>query len=88
MSRTLLIGDEISLPTDASAATTLNGATVVRVVNSSTSAATLSLELDEVGATPITVTILSKTVEMIEKKSYQVIFCSGSLKGSQVGFTD
>ena len=42
MSRTLLIGDEISLPTDASAATTLNGATVVRVVNSSTSAATLS----------------------------------------------
>ena len=87
MSRTLLIGDEISLPTDASAATTLNGATVVRVVNTSTSAATLRLT-DEVGATPITVTILSKTVEMIEKKSYQVIFCSGSLKGSQVGFTD
>jgi len=88
MARTLLIGDEIAIPTVVGSATSFENATVVRIVNVSGSDATVGLSTMVGAATTVSMTIPNGTVEYLEKKSYHVVYATGSLRGAKVGFTD
>lgn len=86
MARTLIIGDEIAIPTSAGAATSLEQATVVRVVNVSGASAIVGVST-LVGATGKLITIPDGKVEYIEKRPNEVVYATGTLRGSKVGFT-
>lgn len=88
MARTLLIGDEIVIPTSVGSATSFENATVVRIVNVSGSDATVGLSTMVGAATTVSMTIPNGTVEYLEKKSYHVVYATGTLRGAKVGFTD
>ena len=88
MSRTLLIGSgaEVSL----NSATTLDNATVVRVINLTGSDATVSVaKSTSTGyASTATVTLPDDRVEFFEKGPQDIISASGAnVKGFKVGFT-
>ena len=86
MNRTLLIGDESTLPTLNTSASTFDSATVVRVVNTTATAETLTMINDD--AESVSITIMPNSVEFIEKKPTYTIWCSASLRGAKVGFTN
>lgn len=86
MARTLIIGDEIAIPTSAGTATSLAQATVVRVVNVSGATATVGVST-LVGATGNLITIPDGKVEYIEKRPNEVVYASGTVRGAKVGFT-
>jgi len=86
MNRTLMIGDESPIPTLSTSASTFDSATVVRVVNATASAETLTMINDD--AESVSITIMANTVELIEKKPTFTIWCSASLRGAKVGFTN
>ena len=88
MARTLLVGAEIACPTTAGAATSFTEATVVRLVNTDTSAHTVSL-LESVGGAGIgSMTLPAGNVEYLEKRSSQVLFASNALVlATKVGYT-
>ena len=67
MARTLIIGNEIAVPTTFGAATSLAQATVLRVVNVSGSSATIGVSTMVGAATTSFITIPTGTVEYIEK---------------------
>ena len=82
----LMIGDEVTVPTASNSASTFDSATVVRVVNSTSSSETLTMINDD--AESVSITIMANSVEFIEKKPTYSIWCSASLKGAKVGFTN
>lgn len=89
MSRTLLTGSgaEVSL----NSATTLDNATVVRVINLSGTDATVSVaKSTTVGyANTATVTLPDDRVEFFQKGPNDIISASsGDVKGFKVGFTN
>ena len=86
MNRTLMIGDESPIPTLSTSASSFDSATVVRVVNTTASAETLTMINDD--AESVSITIMANTVEFIEKKPTFTIWCSASLRGAKVGFTN
>ena len=88
MARTLLVGAEIACPTTAGAATSFTEATVLRLVNTDTSAHTVSL-LESVGGSSIgSMTLPAGNVEYLEKRSSQVLFASNALVlATKVGYT-
>ena len=86
MNRTLLIGDESTLPTASNSASTFDSATVVRVVNTTATAETLTMINDDTES--VSITIMPNSVEFIEKKPTYTIWCSASLRGAKVGFTN
>lgn len=86
MNRTLMIGDESPIPTLSTSASTFNSATVVRVVNTTASAETLTMINDD--AESVSITVMANSVEFIEKKPTFTIWCSASLRGAKVGFTN
>lgn len=86
MNRTLLIGDESPIPSLSTSASTFDSATVVRVVNTTASAETLTMINDD--AESVSITIMPNSVEFIEKKPTFTIWCSASLRGAKVGFTN
>ena len=86
MARTLIIGDEIVIPTSAGSATSLEQATVVRVVNVSGAGASVGVST-LVGATANFITIPDGKVEYVEKRPNEVIYATGTLRGAKVGFT-
>lgn len=88
MSRTLLLGDEIVIPTVGSSATTFSDATVVRIVNVSGSSATVGVSTQVGAATTFFMTIPTGTVENLQKKPTDVVYASGTLRGAKVGFTN
>jgi len=86
--RTLLTGtgSEVSLNT----ASTVDSATVVRVVNLSGSDATVSVAKSTTSgyASTATVTLPDNTIEIFEKGAQDVISASAAtVKGFKVGFT-
>ena len=88
MARTLLVGtgDEVAL----NSATTLDSATVVRVINLSGSDATVSIAKSSTGGyiSTATVTLPDDRVEFFEKGPADVISASAAtVKGFKVGFT-
>ena len=87
MVRTLIIGNEIAVPTTFGAATSLAQATVLRVVNVSGSTATIGVSTMVGAATTSFITIPTGTVEFIEKKPNDVVYGSGTARVAKVGYT-
>ena len=87
MARTLIIGNEIAVPTTFGAATSLAQATVLRVVNVSGSSATIGVSTMVGAATTSFITIPTGTVEFIEKKPNDVVYGTGTSRAAKVGYT-
>jgi NADPH-dependent ferric siderophore reductase len=87
MARTLLIGDEVAIPTAAGSATSFSQATVVRVVNVSGSSATVGVSTIVGAASTSFMTIPDGTVEYLEKRANDVVYATGTVRGAKVGFT-
>lgn len=88
MSRTLLIGDQVSLGTTSGDANSISNATVVRLFNGHTADATVSMTSSVGAAGTITFTMPAKSVEYLEKSSGYVIWASDTdVKANKVGFT-
>lgn len=87
MARTLIIGNEIAVPTTFGAATSLAQATVLRVVNVSGSTATIGVSTLVGAATTNFITIPNGTVEYIEKKPNDVVYGTGTSRAAKVGYT-
>ena len=87
MARTLIIGNEIAVPTTFGAATSLAQATVLRVVNVSGSTATIGVSTMVGAATTSFITIPTGTVEYIEKKPNDVVYGTGTSRAAKVGYT-
>ena len=88
MSRTLLMGSGTEAALNS--ATTLDNATVVRVINLSGADATVSIAKSSTGGyiSTATVTLPDDRVEFFEKGSKDQISASASgVKGFKVGFT-
>ena len=88
MARTLLVGAEIACPTTAGAATSFSDATVVRLVNTHTSAHLVTVLETQSGTGVGSMTIPPNGVEYLEKKPSHIVFAANAgVKGAQVGFT-
>jgi hypothetical protein len=87
MARTLIIGNEIVVPTTFGAASSLAQATVLRVVNVSGSSATIGVSTLVGAATTNFITIPNGTVEYIEKKPNDVVYGTGTSRAAKVGYT-
>ena len=87
MARTLIIGNEIAVPTTFGAATSMAQATVLRVVNVSGSSATIGVSTMVGAATTSFITIPTGTVEFIEKKPNDVVYGTGTSRAAKVGYT-
>ena len=87
--RTLVKGAEEALGTNAGAAKTFSGATVVRLVNTATGADHLVTLASAVsGSTVGSFTLMRGTVEFLEKNPEQAVFAANAaVKGTKVGFT-
>ena len=88
MTRALVLGNEIAVPTVAGSATSFAQATVVRVVNVSGSTGTIGVCTIVGAASTSFITIPDGTVEYVEKKSTDVSYATGTLRGAKVGFTN
>ena len=80
MTRALVLGNEIAVPTVSSSASNFSLATVIRVVNVSGSSGTI-------GVSTVVITIPNGTVEYVEKKATEVCYGTGTLRAAKVGFT-
>jgi hypothetical protein len=88
MARTLLLGDEIALPTTTGTATSFSSATVVRLVNTTSSVAVITVVETQSGTGIGSFTMLGNTTELLEKNaSYCVFSSAATVKGAKVGFT-
>lgn len=88
MARTLLLADEINLPTTTGTATSFSSATVVRLVNDNSSAAVVTVVETQSGTGIGSFTMPGNTVEYLEKQpSYCVFASAATVKGAKVGFT-
>ena len=85
--RTLILGDEIAVPTLAGSATSFSQATVVRVVNVSGSVGTIGVSTVVGAATTNFITIPDGTVEYLEKRPNEVCYATGTIRGAKVGYT-
>jgi uncharacterized cupredoxin-like copper-binding protein len=88
MARTLLLADEINLPITTGTATSFTNATVVRLVNNSTSAALVTVVETQSGNGIGSMTMPPNSVEYLEKQPSYCVFASATtVKGAKVGFT-
>ena len=75
--------------TDAAGASTFSSATVVRLINTTSTARVVTV-VDEVGGSTTigSFTMLGNSVEFVEKKSTEAIFAAdASVLGSAAGYT-
>ena len=87
MTRALVLGNEIAVPTVSSSASNFSLATVIRVVNVSGSSGTSGVSTVVGAATTSFITIPTGTVEYVEKKATEVCYGTGTLRAAKVGFT-
>ena len=90
MSRILLMGDEISVPTTTGTATSFSSATVVRLFNNSGSTQIVTVVETQGGTRVGTFSLLDKSTELLEKKASHCVYTDGqqpTIKGAKVGFT-
>lgn len=88
MARTLLKGAEAALPTTTGAAVSFTEATVVRLVNTHTSAHLVTLVETRSGDVVGSFTMPAASVEYLEKQPTQCVFAANAgVKGAKVGFT-
>tara|TARA_B100000424_G_scaffold239045_1_gene205533 strand:- start:2512 stop:2784 length:273 start_codon:yes stop_codon:yes gene_type:complete len=87
--RTQVLGAEIALPTTTGAATSFSEASVVRLVNTDSSAHVISVVETASGSGIGSFTMPATSVEFLEKGYTQCVFATNAaVKGSKVGFTD
>lgn len=88
MARTLCKGAEAALPTTTGAAVSFTQATVVRLVNTHTSAHLVTLVETRSGDVVGSFTMPAASVEYLEKQPTQCVFAANAgVKGAKVGFT-
>ena len=88
-SRTLVTGSEAPCGTDAAGASTFGSATVVRLVNTTSTARVVTVATAVGGTTVGTFTLLGNTVEFVDKKPTQAIFAAhASVLGTSVGYAN
>lgn len=86
---TKLLAAEIALPTTTGAATSFTEATVVRLVNTDTTAHVVSIVETQGGSALGSMTLPGGTVEQIVKSASYCVFADSALvKGTKVGFTN
>ena len=89
MTRTLVTGTEAACGVDAANASTFGSATVVRLVNTTSTARLVTVAAAVGGSTVGTFTLLGNTVEFVDKKSTQAIFAAhASVLGTSVGYAN
>tara|TARA_B100000287_G_C20463716_1_gene714409 strand:+ start:508 stop:777 length:270 start_codon:yes stop_codon:yes gene_type:complete len=89
MSRTLIKGAEAACPTTTGAASTFSSATVVRLVNTDSSAHLVTVVEEQSGTVVGSFTMPAGTVEFVEKTATWCIFAANAgVKGAAAGFTD
>ena len=89
MTRTLVTGSEAACGVDAANASTFGSATVVRLVNTTSTARVVTVATAVGGTTVGTFTLLGNTVEFVDKKPTQAIFAAhASVLGTSVGYTN
>ena len=89
-SRTLIKGAEAACGTNAAGASTFGNATVVRLVNDSTTNRLVTV-IDEVGGSTTigSFTLVGGSVEHVEKQSAHAIYAANAaVKGCKVGYTN
>ena len=87
MARLLVLGDEITVAAGAGNSTTVDNATVVRVLNASGSTVQIIVQ-DSSFAGIGSFTMLNNTSELVEKKASDLIHSTGGLaRLAKVGFT-
>ena len=88
-SRTLIKSAEAACGTDAAGASTFGSATVVRLVNTTSTARVVTVAAAVGGATVGTFTLLGNTVEFVDKKPTEAIFAAhASVLGTSVGYAN
>ena len=89
MTRTLVTGSEAACGVDAANASTFGSATVVRLVNTTSTARVVTVATAVGGTTVGTFTLLGNTVEFVDKKPTQAIFAAhASVLGTAVGYAN
>jgi len=89
MTRTLVTGTEAACGVDAANASTFGSATVVRLVNTTSTARVVYVATAVGGTTVGTFTLLGNTVEFVDKKTTQAIFAAhASVLGTSVGYAN
>tara|TARA_B100000700_G_scaffold80617_1_gene90815 strand:+ start:131 stop:400 length:270 start_codon:yes stop_codon:yes gene_type:complete len=89
MTRTLVTGSEAACGVDAANASTFGSATVVRLVNTTSTARVVTVATAVGGTTVGTFTLLGNTVEFVDKKPTQAIFAAhASVLGTSVGYAN
>ena len=89
MTRTLVTGSEAACGVDAANASTFGSATVVRLVNTTSTARVVTVATAVGGTTVGTFTLLGNTVEFVDKKPTQAIFAAhATVLGASVGYAN
>ena len=87
-SNTNVLGAEAALPTTTGTATSFSEASVVRLVNTDSSAHLVSVVETQSGTAVGSFTMPATSVEFLEKEYAHCVFASNAaVKGSKVGFT-
>lgn len=86
---TKILGSELNLPTTTGTATSFSSATVVRLVNTDSTAHVISIVETQSGVAIGSMTMPAGTVEQVVKVASHCIFSDSALvKGTKVGFTN
>ena len=86
---TKILADELRLPTTTGAATSFSSATVVRLVNTDTSAHVITVVETQGGTGIGSITMPGGTVEQIVKTASHCVYAdSNTVRGAKVGFTN
>jgi hypothetical protein len=88
MQITKVIETQISTPTTAGAATSINSASCVRLCNDTGGEITVSISTSVGAATTNSFTLPRYTVEFVQKTPTDVIFTNSSIKANKVAFTN
>ena len=87
--RTLILGVEAALPTTTGTATSVTEASVVRLINTDSSAHMVHVVETQSGSTVGTFTMPAGSVEFLEKQYTYCIFAGdAAVRGAKVGFTN
>jgi hypothetical protein len=88
MQITKVIETQITTPTTAGTATSLNSATCVRLCNDTGGEISVSISTAVGAATANVFTLPRYTVEFLQKSPTDVIFTNSAIKANKVGFTN
>jgi uncharacterized cupredoxin-like copper-binding protein len=86
---TKILADELNLPTTTGAATSFSEATVVRLVNTNTSAQIVTVVQTQGGTGVGSITMPPNSVEFLVKIASHCVYANSALvRGTKVGFTN